>query len=118
MTPSKMSPEQLRLAIAEIVNDCICSEIGQYWSDDGRCPDCGKILPKDYPCDPTAALGLLIDKKITYTITQDDVSLYINDNSPTGCHIIRIDHDNTLAGIARAICEAWLTARRNDGPVS
>lgn len=70
----------------------------------------------NYPGDIAAAMGLLISEddrelpehtfrqQAIYEISELDVIVANN----------RVCHDNTLKGIARALCEAWLQARRND----
>ena len=127
MKPSEMTDADLQLAIAEELGwrKMCCGvnpDIGHWHSPEGNC-HLGNSLP-NYTGDNNAAMGLLCkmvrDRKtfvgaiINYRIKSYDVTLW---KISADDHIrdVKTKHDNTPKGIARAICEAWLTARRNDG---
>ncbi len=129
MTPiSQMADADLRLAIAEELGKeyCVCdkptvaSRLGG--PDFGECTNCGKNLP-NWPCDVAAALGLL-DEISGYTRRTAlerwekepwDVKIIPNmnglvyGNDGKGMKAMSQSMNESLA---RAICEAWLTAKR------
>lgn len=105
-----MTNKELRLKIAEALSPKGCTSIhiaegiGQgnllcWWRNEQMIDE----IP-NYPEDVAAALGLLI-KKVYYEINEEEVTIHIPDTS-----LIIMQHDGTLEGIARAICEAYLEA--------
>ena len=128
MKPSEMTDDELRVAIAEelgwtiippVLNQAMI-QIGIKPNDKMRA-----IVPlPNWSDDIAAAMGLLCkmvrDRKtfvgaiIHYRIKSYDVTLW---KISADDHIrdVKTKHDNTPKGIARAICEAWLTARRTNG---
>lgn len=128
MNPSKMTDEQLRLAIAEelgwtrikkLSGDLLFHLSGRIVGlplgvdyNEGR----GLKRVPNYPGDTAAAMGLL--EEFEYWVVQSIDGLQ-------SCLIYKSRHnwahqEVALAcgegdSLSRAICEAWLTARRNDG---
>lgn len=58
-----------------------------------------------WPTDPAAALGLLIESGEPSLVSNSNVDLWPDDSE-----ILSEPHDNTLTGIATAICRAWVRA--------
>lgn len=118
MNPSKMTPDELRLAIAEIVAKQNSWKVKEDWYlDDGRmayCRDDGVFLDyvPNYPSDNNAALKLPLE-------TNDEKRRFAIELAK----IVVPDINIGTAGIvfaarfatARQHCEAWYNMRRNDG---
>jgi len=119
-----MTDEELRLVIAEKLGWRYCPASVQNFSDgsyrryDYISPDGRKLQWKvaeskewipDYPTDNNAALGLL-----------DEFDSYDIEKFGRGYFVRIWDDDTNLfwesqnKSLPRAICEAWLTARRNN----
>lgn len=109
MNPLEITNYELGLAIAEIIAKEKGWElylakpggIGHWITGKGI-----RFIPR-YPSDLNAALGL-IPKDMDFTLNWDR---HIKKWGATIAHTSGGDCDSP----ARAICEAWLTARRNDG---
>ena len=107
MHPSEMTPDELRLAIAEELGWTNINEYGL-----GKSPDGWdfQVVP-NWPSDNNAARELLEEI--------GKVTIY-KDNNLWNVGILDFpkdedEHWSINESFPRAICEAWLTARRNDG---
>lgn len=115
---NQMTDEELRLAIAEELgwkhcSDC-CGKESSVWplsniphihDPSGDVKDLN-LLP-NYPTDIAAAMGLLIESGWQFSICDRDLIILV------GTDFYAEYKEISLNGIARAICEAWLQARRS-----
>ncbi len=101
MNPSEMSDTELNRAIAKELGHKQCScgrfHMGTFHAD---------VDTPNYTSDVAASMGLMTEKDWQYNINNGYVSIYP--------HTEQFWHNNTIEGIARAISEAWYSARREE----